>query len=208
MGSLLSVRMADRERTVRYGPRVSPPAGESLTVVSGYPDDRRKKVGPSDRMYAIATYAFAHRDYWTDEESRLYWRAHLHLWPSRAGRSSNVESLAFAIVNAESIGVPPDDLRSQMRYSTQDLRDRHVLELVDRMRDELDRGPSAVRVPRVVTVTERDGMPLLTAHQLLDAADGAANVNVGEAARSAVRVGAREAARWCKESSHAPQRRG
>jgi hypothetical protein len=85
---------------LRHGPRIVPPANEPLTVVSGYLDDRRQMIGPDHELYAMATFAYAYRDFWTDAEHREYWRAHLHLWPAREGRRGNRESLAFAILQS------------------------------------------------------------------------------------------------------------
>jgi hypothetical protein len=167
-----------------------------LTVVSGYLDDHRQWVGPRHRLYASATYAYAHRDFWTDREHRDYWRAHLHLWPSRKGRRGNRESLAFAIVSAESLGMPLQRLASALQYTRDDLRDRNVLDLADRMRGELDDGPSGVRVPIVVTDEQLDHMPLLTTYQTLDMREGAANAKVGAVALDVVMRGAAEAAAW------------
>jgi hypothetical protein len=180
---------------MRHGPRLVAPADEPLTVVSGYLDDRRQMIGPDHRLYASATYAYAYRDYWTNREHRDYWRTHLHLWPSRKGRRSDRESLAFAIVNAETIGVALDELLSAIGYTRDDLRDRNVLDLADRMRAEIDAGPTGVRVPLVVTDDELDGIPLLTTHQALDVEEGAANVKGSALARDVVIRGAAEAAR-------------
>jgi hypothetical protein len=186
---------------VRLGAMTAPPAGEPLTVVSGYLDDRRQFVGPGHRLYASATYAYAHRDFWTDREHRAYWRAHLHLWPARKGRRQDRESLAFAVMSAKSMGVPLETFLSSIGYSRDDLRDRHVLDMADRMRDELEAGPSDVRVPIVVTDEELDRMPLLTAHQTLDAAEGGANVQVGALAQDVVLRGAAEAAAALRNSA-------
>jgi hypothetical protein len=181
---------------VRIGPRITAPPDASLTVISGYLDDARQAIGPRHRLYASATYAYAYRDYWTDCEHRDYWRTHLHLWPGRTGRRGNRESLAFAIVSTDTLGVPVEELLSGIGYSRDDLRDRNVLDLADRMRDELDRGPSAVRVPIVVTDEELDHMPLLTAYQTLDPEEGAANAKVSALARQVVmRASAEVAAR-------------
>ncbi len=187
----VSFRQCDVARTVRYGPRVAPPMDEPLRVVSGYLDDRRKMVGPGDSDYAGAAYAYAHRDYWTDDEHREYWGAHLHLWPSRAGRPSDIESSAFTIVHAETLGVSLDELLPRMFWKRSDLRDRHILDMADHMRLELEAGPSSMRVPRVVTDAELDQMPHLTARQTLDATEGAANVNFSRLGADVIRRGCR-----------------
>jgi hypothetical protein len=85
------------------------------------------------------------------------------------------------------------------------LRDRNVLDLADRMRAELDAGPSSVRVPIVVTDDELDRMPLLTAIQNLDAREGAANVKVGASARDVVMRAAAQAARWAADQRNGPR---
>jgi hypothetical protein len=167
-----------------------------LTVVSGYLDDRRRFVGPDHQLYALATYAYARRDFWTDTEHRDYWRAHLHMWPSKQGRGGNRESLAFAIVNAQTMGMPLEDLMSAIGYTKDDLRDRNVLDLAARMNAEIDAGPSDVRVPIVVTDEELDHMPLLTARQTLDPREGAANVKVSALAKDVVMRSATEAGAW------------
>lgn len=179
---------------VRSGPRISVPPDARLTVVSGYLDDHRQFVSPGDRMYASATYAYAHREYWTDREHRDYWRSHLHLWPATTGRRGNRESLAFAIISAEALEISLDELLPEIGYSRDDLRDRNVLDLAARMREELDRGPSSVRVPIVVTDEELDHMPLITGYQTLDAREGAANVKVGANAQQVVMRASAEAA--------------
>jgi hypothetical protein len=181
---------------VRHGPLIMPPDGVPLVVVSGYLDDPRRLVGPNHALYALATYAYARRDFWTDREHRDYWRAHLHMWPARKGRSGDRESLAFAITNAETLGMPVEEFVSAMGYTKDDLRDRNVLDLAARMQVEIDAGPSDVRVPIVVTDEELDRIPLLTAHQTLDAYEGAANVKVGALAREVVMRGAAAAGAW------------
>ncbi len=191
VGPPLGVEVAPED--LRHGPLTPPPEDEPLTVVSGYLDDRRQLVEPGHEMYAAATFAYAYRDFWTDREHRDYWRTHLHLWPSPPGRRLNRESLAFAVVNVESIGVPLEVFLEEFGYSRDDLRDRHVLDLAERMRGELDAGPSDVRLPRVVTDEERDRMPLLTGYQTLDAVEGAANVNVSPLARDVVVRGSADA---------------
>jgi hypothetical protein len=185
IGPPLGVGIAPED--VRHGPLAAVPVGEPLTVVSGYLDDSRQLVGPGHRFYASASYAYTYRNCWTDREHRDYWRSHLHFWPAKGGRPGNRESLAFAIVMAESMDVALDELLAGIGYSRDDLRDRNVLNLAERMRQELDRGPSDVRVPIVVTDEELDQMPLLTAHQTLDAREGAANVKVSVLAQQVVR---------------------
>lgn len=175
-----------------------------MTVVSGYLDDPRRFVGPGHALYALATYAYARRDCWTDREHRDYWRAHLHMWPARQGRSGDRESLAFAIANAETIGMPVEEFVSAIGYTKDDLRDRNVLDLAARMQRELDAGPSDVRVPIVVTDEELDRMPLLTAHQTLDSHEGAANVKVGALAREVVLRGAATAGAWRRTADEVP----
>jgi hypothetical protein len=99
------------------------------------------------------------------------------------------------------MGVPLEELLSGVGYTRDDLRDRNVLDLADRMREELDRGPSAVRVPIVVADEELDRMPLLTAYQTLDRQEGAANAKVSALARQVViRASAEAAARASRRS--------
>lgn len=181
---------------VRYGPLTPPQAGVPLTVLTGVFDDHRRFVGPGDSLYASATYAHNYREYWTDSEHRDYWRAHLHLWPAKRGRSSNRESLAFAIVSAEALGMPSDELSAAIGYTHDDLRDRRVLKLAERMRSELEAGPSGIRVPRVVTNEELGQLPLLTTRQTLDIRETAANAKMGLLAQQAVLRGAAAAGAW------------
>jgi hypothetical protein len=188
---------------VRRGPRVPLRGDQLLTVVSGYFDDRRQMLGPGHELYAVATYAYAYRDFWTDGEHRDYWRAHLHVWPAREGRRGNRESLAFAIVQARVVGQPLDETLASLAATRDDLRDRNVLDLAEKMHTELENGPSDLRLPRVVTDQELDHMPLLTGFQNLDAAEGAANVKVGASARDVVLRAAASAARWASAN---PQR--
>jgi hypothetical protein len=125
----------------------------------------------------------------------------LHLWPGKVGRRGNRESLAFAIVCSEFLGQPLEDFLAALRCTRDDLRDRNILDLAEKMRAELDRGPCPVRVPIVVTEEELDRMPLFTATQNLDAREGAANVKVGASARDVVMRAAAQAATWSSKHS-------
>jgi hypothetical protein len=174
---------------------VEPPPGADLLVVSGYLDDARQAVGRGHKLYSIAVYAYSRQDGWSDAEHRAYWAAHLLLWPPKRGRPRNVESLAFAIVQAGVVGVPAEAMPDLLAYSHDDLRDRHVLDLAKHMRAELDQ-PRHVRVPRVVTNDELDAMPLLTGYQTLSAEEGARAARVGSAALHAVAAGAAAVVRW------------
>lgn len=194
IGPPLGLHIAPDE--VRRGSLSPPEPGVLLTVVSGALDDHRRFVGPGHRLYASATYAHTHRHHWTDREHRDYWRAHLHLWPAKAGRSRDRESLAFAIANARACAMPLEEFIAAIGYMYDDLRDRNVLDLAERMHAELDAGPSGVRVPIVVTDEELDRMPLLTARQTLNARESAANVKVGDLAQDVVLRGAAAVGAW------------
>jgi hypothetical protein len=168
-GAPTTPRVVEMDRgQLRLGPVVQPPSGAVLRVVTPTLDDERQAFRAGDVLYPVLAFAFARRDWWTDDEHRDYWAHHLHLVPRKPGKPRDIEALAFAIVEAEVSGVEARQLWKRLEFHPDGLRpSRELATVIGRMRSELGLATASVerecyRVPRVVTDEEYARRPLLS----------------------------------------------
>jgi hypothetical protein len=172
---------------MRFGDRVAHPVGSELLLATGYLDDHRRILKPSDgRTYERACEAFAHRDWWTDDEHRRWWASRLHLWPAQKAKGGNREALAFSIVE---FGL---DTVLATGWTRDDLRRRNILDLAEAMKHELA-NPVGLRLPRVMLQDEFDRRPLLTGDIVLAHDEGALGTRQPDASLAAIAAVTRKA---------------
>jgi hypothetical protein len=137
---------------------------ETLCLVTGFFDDTRQRLSPDHDRWPLAAFARRWQDRWSDIEHRDFWTFALPLWPGQGGKPRNREALAWALAMARFHGIDEETMRRGIIADRNDLRDRDVLKLADRMSLELEGrhldGDQDVPVPfvapRVLTEDEYD----------------------------------------------------
>jgi hypothetical protein len=120
----------------------------TLGLHTGYFDDRRAELPPDSRLHVVFKAAHAKQDGWTDDEHREFWVMHLGQWPGKRGNRSNVDSLAFVLAAGASDGFTFEEVAGALDGRTrEDLRDRGVLELAERMLTALEKPPNPPDMP-------------------------------------------------------------